>query len=117
MDALIGEAYLDLFEVVVGEIKINLLTQKVQYKGNLLRLEPLEYRILEYLTLRNGRPISATQLADDLSKLGEVIINRSVAVRMTHLRKKLGDEGTSYLPTNSAGHQGYVLRAPETAPR
>ena len=115
MDAIV-QAVAGPFEVVVGELTINLLRQKAAFRGQPLRLRPFEYRILEYLALRNGSPISGAQLEEHLLKPGVEIYSNLVATQVCRLRSKLEQAGCYYLPSiPGRSGKGYVLRDPRTA--
>lgn len=116
MDAVVQVAT-SPFEVVVGELKINLLRQKAAFRGRPLRLSPFEYRILEYLALRNGSPISSARLEEHLRKSDAEVYPNLVAAQVCRLRTKLENAGCYYLPS-VRGRSGrrYALGVPRTAP-
>lgn len=113
MDVLVGKVYVNSCVVEVGKITINLISQEVTYKGKKFHLSPFQYRILEYLALRNGAPLSKAQLAVDLSCSGKnETTPNAVAVEIARLRTLLGIEGNLYLPSAVTNQRGYTLCAP-----
>lgn len=115
MDAVVQVAA-SPFEVVVGELTINLLRQKAAFRGRSLKLSSFEYRILEYFALRNGSPISSAQLEEHLLKPGAEVYSNLVATQVCRLRSKLEQAGCYYLPSiPGRSGRGYALSVQKTA--
>ena len=74
--------------------------------GRLVRLSPLEYRLLNYLAHHPGRPVSAGEIADHLYGLSEQNDANAIEALMARVRKKLGAEMIS-----TRRGFGYVLDA------
>lgn len=79
--------------VKVGELTIDLQRLEVTRQGRVVELTPTEFRLLRYLLMHPGQPLSRTQLIETVwgydSDLG---YDRTVDVHMRRLRQKLEDD-------------------------
>jgi DNA-binding response OmpR family regulator len=94
--ALLRRAYGDLAgpvgagRLAFGEVEVDLDRLLVYRQGRLVDLTPIEFRLLRYLLLHPGQPLSRTALIEAVwgydSEIGS---ERTVDVHMRHLRAKL----------------------------
>jgi DNA-binding response OmpR family regulator len=95
--ALLRRAYGDLAgaagapaRVRFGEVEIDLERLLVHRQGRLVDLTPTEFRLLRYLVMHPGRPLSRQALIEAVWGYdSEIGYDRTVDVHMRHLRQKL----------------------------
>lgn len=78
----------------VGNILIDPLKVEVRIGKRRIDLTPTEFKILEILAKSEGRVFTRKQLLDQLWGYEKVILERTVDVHITNIRKKLGKEGS-----------------------
>ncbi len=103
---------IDRYNVSVGELTISLVSKTVTFKGVLIQVEGFEYKILEYLMLRNGSPATYDVLVEHLSREGERIPRSTIRSLVSRWRARLGAQGMRYLPPTKRGGS-YRLCAPK----
>ncbi len=85
-----------------GDLTVDYVTRCAYMKGELLKLTPIEYKLLYLLSQNVGRVLTHTYLMQNIWG-GNMEGNlRSLRVFMTTLRKKLeqGNESTQYIKTH-----------------
>jgi two-component system alkaline phosphatase synthesis response regulator PhoP len=83
-------------QVAFGEVTIDLERLQVFRRGQLVDLTPTEFRLLRYLVMHAGRPLSREALIEAVWGYDcSVGSDRTVDVYMRHLRKKLEDDPAS----------------------
>ena len=92
--------------VTIGALTLDTAHMSASVGGRLVRLSPLEYRLLNYLAHHPGRPVSAGEIADHLYGLSEQNDANAIEALMARVRKKLGAEMIS-----TRRGFGYVLDA------
>lgn len=76
--------------IELGDMRIDTHTMRVTLEGKPVRVTPTEYRILHFLAVNAGRPVSAEDLVSHNFD-GETLKTREeVPVFISRLRKKLG---------------------------
>jgi two-component system KDP operon response regulator KdpE len=75
--------------VEFGDIRVDLALRTVSRAGEVLRLTPIEYRLLTYLIANTGKVLTHRQLLSDVWGQAHVHNNPSLRVFMTHLRQKI----------------------------
>ncbi len=100
------------YEIVVGELKLSLVSTMVFFKDKFLSVSVKEHNLLRYLALRNGVPVSLSTLALHIYGSSGLPQQRIVTACYNHLRSKFGDDADLYLPQTMK--RGYVLRPPST---
>ncbi len=73
----------------IGKIEINPVNQTVIYSGDPVTLSSKEYRILLYLVENSNRPVTRTQLEEQLYGWDQSIDSNALEVHIHNLRKKL----------------------------
>ncbi len=95
-----------------GDIKMDLVSKRVYYRGNEHNLGPVEYRILQALLEHPKRVLSRDQLIRRVWGCSLHVETRTIDVHINRLRKALKIEkaGTVIKTVRSAG---YCLKNPE----
>lgn len=92
--------------IQLGALVLDTGRMTASVAGRLVRLSPLEYRLVNYLAHHPGRPVSAGEIAEHLYGLSEQNDANAVEALMARVRKKLGAEMIS-----TRRGFGYVLEA------
>lgn len=99
-------------QCAAGDVRV-LPKAHCAYKGNqLLNLSNMEYRLLEYLVLRAGTPVSREELMNNVMFREYDELDRGVDLHISSLRKKLGpyEDGSSRIRTIRC--KGYLYALP-----
>jgi two-component system phosphate regulon response regulator PhoB len=73
-----------------GDLVIDVPRHEVAWKGKPVVLTATEFRILHFLAARAGRVCSRTDIIDDAIGTDVAVIDRTVDVHVTAIRRKLG---------------------------
>jgi two-component system, OmpR family, alkaline phosphatase synthesis response regulator PhoP len=73
-----------------GDLRIHVGRHEVKYKGNIIDLTYLEFRILVTLARKPGWVMTRYQIVDATRGEGVTVTDRSIDVHIVSLRKKLG---------------------------
>ncbi|RBP35637.1 two-component system OmpR family response regulator [Roseimicrobium gellanilyticum] len=76
----------------LGEVILDTAQRSVWKNGEVVPLLPSEYALLEYLALHRGEVVSRTVLYDHLFDENESTLSNLLDVRVSNLRRKLGQE-------------------------
>jgi two-component system phosphate regulon response regulator PhoB len=76
-----------------GELLVDVPRHEVTWKGKPVALTATEFRILHFLAARAGRVCSRTDIIDDALGPDVAVIDRTVDVHVTAIRRKLGKGG------------------------
>ncbi|MCW8878310.1 MAG: response regulator transcription factor [Kangiellaceae bacterium] len=79
----------DNFELVFGDIKVDLNMKHVEVKEHQLSLTPTEYAIIEQLALSAGKVIPFETLQDKIRTSDKFISRNALEVNVSHIRKKI----------------------------
>ena len=79
-------------EIVVGRASIDTRAGRVEVDGRAVKLTSLEYRLLAYLMMHQGRIVSRTELVEHLYDQDFDRDSNTIEVFVGRLRKKLGIE-------------------------
>jgi DNA-binding response OmpR family regulator len=90
-------------------LTINEATNRVSFQGKLLTLTGSEYEMLKLLHKNAGKVISREQCCQALRGIDYDFSNRSIDMRISALRKKLGDDQIPYQVITTIRNQGYKL--------
>ena len=101
---------LDQKQLRFGALTINPAARSVTLEGRDIALSSNEFDLLHFLAARAGEIQSRETLYLQLYKREYDGLDRSLDVRISHLRKKLGDEGTPDKIKTVWGH-GYLFVA------
>jgi two-component system response regulator PhoP len=92
--------------LIFGDIAIDLSARQVTLKEELLELTAYEYKTLEYLVLKPGKPVSKTELTEHLYEQDYDRDSNVIEVFVGRLRKKLDPSG-QLNPIKTVRGQGY----------
>jgi DNA-binding response OmpR family regulator len=92
-----------------ASLTINEASNKVTFQGKLLSLTGSEYEMLKLLHKNVGKVISREQCCQALRGIDYDFSNRSIDMRISALRKKLGDDQMPYQVITTIRNQGYKL--------
>jgi two-component system, OmpR family, response regulator len=82
-----------------GGVSLDVGAREVRVQGRLVELTALEFDLLLALIRRAGRVIPREMLLGEAGRGDTVVGERTVDVHISHLRQKLGDEGTRLIKT------------------
>ena len=94
---------------VATALTISEASNKVTFQGKLLNLTGSEYEMLKLLHKNVGKVISREQCCQALRGIDYDFSNRSIDMRISALRKKLGDDQMPYQVITTIRNQGYKL--------
>ena len=96
-------------EAAVPTLTISEASNQVTFQGKLLALTGSEYEMLKLLHKNAGKVISREQCCQVLRGIDYDFSNRSIDMRISGLRKKLGDDKMPYKVITTIRNQGYKL--------
>lgn len=95
--------------LVVGEITIHRARRSVSFRGESLDLTTAEFDLLQLLADRAGTPVSRHDIYAELLDLPYDGQDRSIDLRVSRLRRKLGDDPHHPELIKSVRGVGYLL--------
>ena len=96
----------------VGDLQLDLLTRVVKRTGQVIELQPREFRLLEYLMRHAGQVVTRTMLLENVWDYHFDPQTNVIDVHVSRLRRKIDKEfGQPLLHTIRGA--GYTLRASE----
>ena len=98
-----------------GGVTLEPATREVTVQGKPVEVTTFEFDILEVLLRSAGRVISRDELMETFYNRKATAFDRSIDMHISHLRKKLGDEGNLIKTIRGVGYQ--FARTPEEAAR
>ena len=96
-----------------GELAIDTARHDVTYAGKRVSLTATEFRILHFVASRRGRVLSRDDIIEGALGRDSAVIDRTIDVHVTSLRKKLGPGGAMIETVRGFG---YRLSEPSTEP-
>ena len=99
--------------IVVADLEMDTADKKVWRAGQLLKLKPREYQILEYLVHRHGQLVTQSDIEAHLYSDDAEPMSNVVESLLCSLRRKLSGPNPAPLIHTRRGF-GYVLEAPTT---
>jgi DNA-binding response OmpR family regulator len=107
------EALLRRNQTITAQLETTLTiseaSSQVTFEGKLLALTGSEYEMLKLLHKNAGKVISREQCCQALRGIDYDFSNRSIDMRISALRKKLGDDQMPYKTITTVRNQGYKL--------
>ena len=98
-------------ELELCDLKINLLSRQVTRTGKTIELQPLEYRLLEYLMQHAGQVVTRTMLLENVWDYHFDPQTNVIDVHISRLRGKIDRDFNPALLHTVRG-AGYILRDP-----
>jgi two-component system OmpR family response regulator len=99
-------------ELVVADLKLDLLKRAVSRAGRRIDLQPREFQLLEYLMRHAGRVVTRTMLLESVWDFHFDPKTNIVETHMSRLRGKV-DRGHGCELIHTVRGAGYVLREPD----
>ena len=99
-------------ELVVADLKLDLLKRTVTRAGRRIELQPREFQLLEYLLRHAGRVVTRTMLLESVWEFHFDPKTNIVETHMSRLRGKV-DRGHGCELIHTVRGAGYVLREPD----
>ena len=99
-------------ELIVGDLTMNVATQRVARGGKEITLTSKEFSVLEYLMRNRGRVLSRVILTEHAWDLNFDSSTNIVDVVINRLRRKI-DDGFPFPLIHTIRGVGYVVREPE----
>ncbi|MDH7598473.1 MAG: response regulator transcription factor [Sedimentisphaerales bacterium] len=96
--------------IQLGDLFIDLISQRVWLAGQEIRLTAKEYALLEYLAMRAGQVVSRTDIWEHVYQFESTASSNVVDVYIGYLRKKLDRPRKPSLIQTIRG-RGYMLKA------
>lgn len=96
-------------EMVVGTLKIDTACREVSIEGQMIDLTTAEFDLLFLLACRVGHVVPRTEIYEQLNGIPYDGLDRSIDLRVSRLRKKLGDDPYSPALIKSVRGVGYIL--------
>lgn len=93
--------------VEIGKLRLDTARMSASFDGAPAHLSPLEFRLLDYLSHQEGKPVSALQLAEHLYGASDTGDANAIEAIVARLRRKFGAD----LITTRRGF-GYMLDGP-----
>jgi two-component system response regulator RstA len=93
----------------LGKLEIDRSTRAAYLGRQLLELTASEFELLEYLERRAGQVVSREEICRDLRGVEWDGLDRSIDLRVTRLRRKLGDGGKHPKLIKSIRGEGYLM--------
>jgi len=78
--------------VATGALHIDLRSRAVSVNGGPVALTPLEFRLVQFLAMQNGRVVTQTELADSLYDHDHERDANAIEAVISRLRRKLGND-------------------------
>ncbi len=96
-------------QIIVGKISINPKSRSVSVNNTSVHLTTAEYNLLWLLAEQSGKVISREELHRKTFRLEYDGLDRSIDLRISRLRKKLGDDPKNPYIIKTIRGQGYLL--------
>ncbi|NKB78070.1 MAG: response regulator [Gammaproteobacteria bacterium] len=93
----------------VGNLTMDLLGREVKREGQVIDLQPREFRLLEYLMRHSNQVVTRTMLLENVWDYNFDPQTNVIDVHISRLRSKI-DKNFSYQLLNTIRGAGYILR-------
>ena len=95
--------------VRVGLLELRLGSMTASYAGRVVDLTSYEFAILRVLAERDGRVLSRDQILELVRGTCDDAFDRSIDVRISRIRQKLGDEPGAAAMIRTVRGVGYMI--------
>lgn len=96
-------------KLVIADLTVDAGSRTVSIGDKLVSLTSTEFDLLWYLATRAGQVVKRTELYSELVGLPYDGLDRSIDLRVSRLRRKLGDDSASPTRIKSVRGVGYIL--------
>jgi DNA-binding response OmpR family regulator len=97
-------------ELRLGDLAVNFLAHEVRLKGELIRLTPKEFKLLETMAKEPGRAFSRSELVNRVFGMDYEGLDRTIDVHLMNLRKKIEPHPDQPIYLQTVYGVGYKLR-------
>ena len=98
-------------QLKVCDLEMDLLSRQVSRAGKIIDLQPLEYRLLEYLMRHVGQVVTRTMLLENVWDYHFDPQTNVIDVHISRLRNKI-DKGFEPMLLHTVRGAGYIIRDP-----
>jgi two-component system OmpR family response regulator len=95
----------------VGDLEMDLLQHRVSRAGEMIEMQPREFRLSEYLMRNAGRVVTRTMLLENVWQFNFDPKTKIVETHISRLRSKV-DRNVEQQLIHTIRGSGYVIRAP-----
>ncbi len=95
-------------EILIGALTIDTITRTARHGGEIVKLSPRDFALLEILATRSGYVVPKERLVTSMSTWDKDFSENSAEVYIHRLRKKLGPIGVEIVTMRGFG---YLIRA------
>jgi len=99
----------NLNSLSLGQMEIDRNTRQVRLDQREISLTTAEFDLLWRLARRAGRPVTRDELYADILSREYDGLDRCIDLRVSRLRKKLGDDSRNPRLIKSVRYEGYLL--------
>jgi len=96
-------------KIVYGDLRVNANSQEVWLGDSEIEVTTNEFKLLWLLASRAGEVLSRDDILESLRGIGYDGLDRSVDVRVSRLRKKLGDDASHPFRIKTIWGKGYLF--------
>jgi len=104
-----GNADVPQTQLVIADLKMDLLSRQVSRAGKPVELQPLEYRLLEYLMRNAGQVVTRTMLLENVWEYHFDPQTNVIDVHISRLRNKI-DKNFDPTLLHTVRGAGYIIR-------
>lgn len=101
-----------LTEIVLGELKLDLINRRVTRNDMVIDLQSKEFKLLEYLLKNKGKIVTRTMLLEKVWEYNFDPQTNVIDVHISRLRNKI-DKGFSYPIIETIRGAGYLVSEPK----
>lgn len=96
-------------ELIFGTLRIDLIQRAVTLSGQSIELKPTEFDLLAFLAENSDKTVSRENIMQALRGTSYDGIDRTIDLRISYLRKKLGDNIDDPFRIKTVRARGYAL--------
>ena len=101
--------------LTLGDVEIDVTARQVRRGEDVVELTAIEFDLLLALARRPGRVVPRDLLLGEAGRTDVIVSDRTVDVHVSHLRRKLGEDGRASGLIKTVRGVGYVLSPPTGA--
>lgn len=97
-------------QLTFGKLAIDLEKREVKFKNKIIELKPKEFDLLVLLAINAGTSLTRDNIMQALRGIDYDGVDRTIDLRISYLRKKLGDNITEPFRIKTLHGKGYVFQ-------
>ncbi len=102
-------AHVSIEPLGVGRLSLNRMSRIASVDNRDISLTSAEFEVLDYLAAHPGKVVSRDELFRQVLGMEYDGLDRTIDLRVSRLRRKLGDSGESRQLIKSVRSEGYIL--------